>query len=238
MTASTVYPTLKDRVVIVTGGGQGLGRSFVRHLAEQGAIPIIAQRGVDGARELQKELEAQGLRALAIGTDISDPASVGAMVEETLAAYGRIDILVNNAAMLKNLVIGPFWELPLDEWRSAIDVNITGSFLCARAVVPAMQSRKWGRIINLSSTTVVSGRPNYLHYTASKAALIGMTRAMARELGEWNITVNALLPGTTKTETSAPRRKTNTSRWPRASNDPSCRRRRRPFARLAVSLFR
>ncbi|MBI4292430.1 MAG: SDR family oxidoreductase, partial [Betaproteobacteria bacterium] len=151
---------------------------------------------------LQQELEAQGQRALAVRTDVSDPDSVAAMVERTLAALGRIDVLVNNAAMLQDITIGPFWELPPDEWRRAIDVNVTGTFLCSRAVVPAMQLGQWGRIINLSSIIVLSGRPNYLHYTASKSALIGMTRAMARELGRWNITVNALLPGTTKTDFS------------------------------------
>ena len=111
-------------------------------------------------------------------------------------------MLVNNAAMLQDITIGPFWELPLDEWRRAIDVNVTGTFLCSRAVVPAMQKNQWGRIINLSSTNLISGKPNYLHYTASKSAMIGMTRAMARELGRWNITVNTLLPGTTKTDVS------------------------------------
>ena len=194
------YPTLKDRVVIVTGSGQGLGRSFVRHFAEQGAIPVIAERNGDAATALQEELEAQGQRSLALRTDVSDPVSVAEMVDQTLASFGRIDVLVNNAAMLQDITIGPFWELPLDEWRRAIDVNITGTFLCSRAVVPAMQKGQWGRIVNMSSAIVVSGRPNYLHYTASKSALIGMTRAMARELGRWNITVNALLPGTTKTD--------------------------------------
>jgi len=199
---TAIYPSLKGRVAIVTGGGQGLGRSFVRHFAEQGAIPVIAQRNVDTAIALQKELEGEGHRALAVRTDVSDPASVAAMVERTLAALGRIDVLVNNAAMLQDITIGPFWELPLDEWRRAIDVNVTGTFLCSRAVVPAMQKGHWGRIINLSSTNLISGKPNYLHYTASKSAMIGMTRAMARELGRWNITVNTLLPGTTKTDAS------------------------------------
>lgn len=202
MTATAIYPTLKGRVAIVTGSGQGLGRSFVQHLAEQGAIPVIAERNGDAAIALQKELEAQGRRALAIRTDVSDQASVADMVERTLDAFGRIDVLVNNAAMLQDITIGPFWELSPDEWRRAIDVNVTGTFLCSRAVVPAMQKKQWGRIINMSSIIMVSGRPNYLHYTASKSAMIGMTRAMARELGHWNITVNALLPGTTKTDFS------------------------------------
>jgi 3-oxoacyl-[acyl-carrier protein] reductase len=200
VTATAFYPSLKGRIAIVTGGGRGLGRSFVRHLAEQGAIPVIAQRDGEAAIVLQKELQAQGHQALAIRTDVSDPTSVAEMVERTLAAFGRIDVLVNNAAMLQNLTIGPFWELPLDEWRRAIDVNVTGTFLCSRAVVPAMQKGQWGRIVNLSSTNFISGKPNYLHYTASKSAMIGMTRAMARELGPWNITVNTLVPGTTKTE--------------------------------------
>ena len=202
MTATAFYPSLKGRIAIVTGGGRGLGRSFVRHFAEQGAIPVIAQRNSEAAIALQRELEGEGHRALAVRTDVSDPASVAELVERTLAAFGRIDVLVNNAAMLEDLTIGPFWELPLDEWRRAIDVNVTGTFLCSRAVVPAMQKGEWGRIINLSSTNWISGKPNYMHYTASKSAMIGMTRAMARELGRWNITVNALLPGTTKTEVS------------------------------------
>ncbi|MBI2319088.1 MAG: 3-oxoacyl-ACP reductase FabG [Betaproteobacteria bacterium] len=201
MAATAIYPTLKDRVAIVTGSGQGLGRTFVRHFAAQGAIPVIAEINGDAAAALQEELQAQGRRALAVRTDVTDPVSVAAMVERTLAEFGRIDVLVNNAAMLQHLTMGPFWELSPEEWRRTIDVSITGTFLCSRAVVPAMQKARWGRIVNLSSTIAVSGRPNYLHYTACKSSMLGMTKAMARALGEWNITVNALLPGTTKTDT-------------------------------------
>jgi 3-oxoacyl-[acyl-carrier protein] reductase len=100
--------------------------------------------------------------------------------------------------------MGPFWDLPEAEWRAAMDVNITGAFLCSRAVVPTMQERKWGRIINVSSGTVTMGRENYLHYITSKSAVIGMTRAMARELGNWNITVNTFWPAVTKTEVERP----------------------------------
>jgi 3-oxoacyl-[acyl-carrier protein] reductase len=100
--------------------------------------------------------------------------------------------------------MAPFWELPLDEWDSAMKVNITGSFYCARAVVPAMQENKWGRIVNVTSGTVALGSANYLHYITSKSAMIGMTRSMARELGPWNITVNTFWPGIIKTEVPRP----------------------------------
>jgi 3-oxoacyl-[acyl-carrier protein] reductase len=197
---SANYPSLKDRVVIVTGGAQGLGRSFVTNLAEQGAKPIIVQRNFELAKELEQELNQKGHDTFAIRADIGSQESVQKMVAQVHEKYGRIDILVNNAAMLKNLAIGPFWEIPMSEWYDAINVNITGAFICAREVVPYMQKRNWGRIVNLSSTTILSGKPNYLHYSASKSAMIGITRAMARELGDWNITVNNLMPGTTKTE--------------------------------------
>lgn len=204
MAASAIYPSLKGRVVIVTGGGQGLGRCYAQHFAEQGAIPVIAEYNADKAHAVQKEIEAGGGRALAIPTDVSRPESVGSMVEKTLSAFGRIDILLNNAALLQQITMGPFWDLPLEEWRRAFDVNVTGAFLCARAVAPTMKEARWGRIINFSSSTALMGRPNYLHYVTTKSALIGMTRAMARELGPWNITVNVFFPGLTKTEVERP----------------------------------
>jgi 3-oxoacyl-[acyl-carrier protein] reductase len=114
--------------------------------------------------------------------------------------FGRIDILINNAAIFSTLEMRPFDQIPLAEWEEVIRVNLTGPFLCTRAVLPAMRRAKWGRIINMASGAVTLGRPNYLHYIASKAALAGMTGSMARELGPHGITVNAILPGATFTE--------------------------------------
>ena len=198
------YDSLKDRVVIITGGGQGIGRGYAHHFAAQGAIPVIAELNGENGANVQAEVEAKGGRALAIRTDVANQADTLALAEKTLAAFGRIDVLINNAAIFSRITMAPFWELPVEEWKAAMDVNVTGSFLCARAVVPAMQAARWGRIVNVTSGTVKSGPPNYLHYVTSKSAMIGMTRSMARELGEWNITVNTFWPGVTKTEIERP----------------------------------
>ncbi|MBT5459200.1 MAG: SDR family oxidoreductase [Rhodospirillaceae bacterium] len=198
------YDSLKDRVIIITGAGQGIGRGYAHHFAAQGAIPVIAElNGENGAR-VKEEIEAKGARAHAFQTDVSDMASVSEMVEGVLKAEGRVDVLINNAAIFSRITMAPFWELPLDEWDSAMNVNVTGSFYCARAVVPAMQEAKWGRIVNVTSGTVQLGSANYLHYITSKSAMIGMTRSMARELGPWNVTVNTFWPGITKTEVPRP----------------------------------
>lgn len=204
MKVTATYPSLKGRVVIITGGAQGLGRCYAEHFAEQGAIPVIVDFDKSKADDVQKSLKDRGFDSLAIQVDVSDPESTMSMAKKTLDRFGRIDALVNNAALFSKITLAPFWELPLDEWRRAMDVNITGAFLCSRAVVPAMQTAGWGRIINVSSSTVLNGRPNYLHYIASKSALIGMTRAMAKELGQWNITVNVYLPTATQTEVERP----------------------------------
>ncbi len=201
---SATHAGLRDRVVVITGGGQAIGRGYAHHFAAQGAIPVIAEvDGENGAR-VQAEIEAKGGRALAVETDVGDPGQTLAMAERTLTAFGRIDCLINNAALFSRITMAPFWELPVDEWKAAMDVNVTGAFLCARAVVPAMQAARWGRIVNVTSGTVRSGPPNYLHYVTSKSAVIGMTRSMARELGPWNITVNTFWPGVTRTEIERP----------------------------------
>ncbi len=122
------------------------------------------------------------------------------MAAATLDAFGRIDVLINNAGIFSTLAMRPFEEIPLAEWEAVLRVNVTGAMLCARAVTPAMRRAQWGRIINMSSGSILLGRPNYLHYTTSKAALVGMTRSMARELGRDGITVNAILPGAVETE--------------------------------------
>ena len=186
---------MKGRVVIITGAGQGLGRAFARAFADAGALPVIAE-----INEEKGQAVAADTGGLFVRTDVADPASIDAMARAVLQAYGRIDVLVNNAAVFSTLEMRPFDEIPLDEWERVLRVNLTGPFLCARAVVPAMRSARWGRIINIASAAVNLGRPNYLHYIASKAGVAGMTNSLARELGPQGITVNAVLPGATFTE--------------------------------------
>ena len=201
---TAIYPTLRDRVVIITGGGQGLGRAYAHAFAAQGAIPVIAEIDLSAGRSVVAEIEAQGRRALAIETDVGDEASTLAMAADTLATFGRIDCLINNAAVFSRITIAPFWELPVPEWEEAMRVNVTGAFLCARAVVPTMMDAGWGRIVNVSSTTVLTGAANYLHYITSKSAMIAMTRSMSRELGPHGVTVHLFWPGAVETEIDRP----------------------------------
>ncbi|MEE8334167.1 MAG: SDR family oxidoreductase [Alphaproteobacteria bacterium] len=201
---TAIYPSLKGRVVIITGGGQGLGRAYAHEFAAQGAIPVIAEINAENARRVVQEIEQKGGRALAVETDVSVEDSTNEMAAATLSAFGRIDCLINNAAIFSRITIAPFWELPVEEWESAMRVNINGAFFCSRAVVPAMMEAKWGRIINVASTTVPTGRANYLHYITSKSALIGMTRSMSRELGPYNVTVHLFWPGAVETEIERP----------------------------------
>lgn len=197
---AVVTPSLGGRVAIVTGAGQGIGRVFAKAFALAGAIPVIAERNHDKAKSVEDEIASAGGRALAIETDVADEASVRAMVARVEQTFGRIDILVNNAAIFSTLEMRPFDEIPLAEWEAVLRVNITGPFLCTRAVAPAMRRARWGRIINIASGAVLLGRPNYLHYIASKGAVDAMSRSVARELGGFGITVNAILPGATFTE--------------------------------------
>ncbi|MEQ8442656.1 MAG: SDR family oxidoreductase [Alphaproteobacteria bacterium] len=193
--APSLTPT--DRVVIVTGGGQGIGRTLVHALSAVGALPVAADINGDAADRAAAEAPGE---AMAATVDVADPASVDALIVQVLQKYGRIDGLVNNAALFSTLKMRPFDEIPLDEWSRVLTVNVTGPYLCARAVAPYMRDAQFGRIINISSGAVTLGRPNYLHYTTSKSALIGMTRSLARELGPHGVTVNSVLPGSVETE--------------------------------------
>lgn len=197
---TTIASGLEGRVAFITGAGQGLGRAFAHAFAAAGAIPVIAE--IDGAKAERVATEIGQLqrRALPVVCDVSDERSVAAAVERAAHALGRLDILVNNAATFSTLTMRPFDQIPLDEWDQVMRVNVNGVFLCSRAVVPIMRKAGWGRIVNMSSGAVTLGRPNYLHYVASKSAIIGMTNSMARELGAYGITVNAIMPGPVFTE--------------------------------------
>ena len=196
----TDFATLKDRVVIITGAGQGIGKVFAEAFARAGAIAVIAERNAANGEAVAGEITADNGKAFAVTTDVSQADSIAAMIAAVEDRYGRIDILINNAGIFSTLEMRPFDQIPLEEWEQVLRVNVTGPFLCSRAVLPAMRRAKWGRIINMASGAVTMGRPNYLHYIASKGALAGMTGSMARELGPDGITVNAILPGATFTE--------------------------------------
>jgi NAD(P)-dependent dehydrogenase (short-subunit alcohol dehydrogenase family) len=192
--------SVKNRVVLITGGGQGIGREFARQFAAAEAVAIVADLNLDAAKSVQGEIEGAGGQACALRVDIGDPSSLNVMVADIISRYGKIDVLINNAAIFATLKKCPFDELPLDEWNKVLHVNVTGTFLSVRAVLPVMKAAKWGRIITISSNAVKKGVPNYLHYVASKSAIIGMTNAMARELGPHGINVNCIRPGAVATE--------------------------------------
>ena len=184
---------LSGRVAIVTGGARHIGAAYARKVAEEGAAVVIADI-LDG-EPVAGEIRAAGGKALALKIDVSDEADTDRMAVDTVKAFGRIDILVNNAAIFINIQRHPFYEITAEEWDRVSAVNIKGPFLCAKAVFPQMKEQKNGKIINISSSTAYWGTPNFLHYVASKAALIGMTRSLAREVGEFGICVNAIAPG-------------------------------------------
>jgi 3-oxoacyl-[acyl-carrier protein] reductase len=191
---------LKDRVAIITGASQGIGKGYALRLAEEGARVVIADINDEKGKNVEAELQEEGYSAKYVRVDVSDKNSVQQMVDSTFEAFGSIDILINNASLFSTIKMKPFEEISLDEWNKVIGVNLTGVFLCAQAVIPFMRKQKSGRIINIASGTILSGRPFYIHYVSSKAGVAGFTRALAREVGNDNITVNTVAPGPTYTE--------------------------------------
>jgi NAD(P)-dependent dehydrogenase (short-subunit alcohol dehydrogenase family) len=176
---------LAGKVAVVTGGAQGIGRAIAGGLAAEGAEVVIADL----------DPPEGGIRA-----DVSDEADVKRMVDETVGRHGRLDILINNAGLYASLAMRPFTEIPLDEWRRVMDVNVASMFLTCRAAVPVMRAQGSGKIVNISSGTPFRGVPFLLHYVTSKGAIVALTRALAKELGKDGIHVNCVAPGFTMSD--------------------------------------
>jgi 3-oxoacyl-[acyl-carrier protein] reductase len=179
-------------VVVVTGGAGGIGRTFCLALAERGFQVAVAD--IAPAEDVVEEIGRAGGTALAVQVDVADATSTGTMAAAVLERFGRIDGLVNNAAYYTSIAKKGFEELTVEEWDACFAVNVRGSWLCARAVAPAMRAQGRGKIVNVSSMTVPTAPPGFAHYVASKAAIVGLTRSLARELGEHGVCVNTLTP--------------------------------------------
>jgi 3-oxoacyl-[acyl-carrier protein] reductase len=192
---------LAGQVVVVTGGGKGIGKVYTQEFARGGAGVVAADIDGAAAAEVAAALQAEGCKAVATQTDIADADSVARMTEAALAAFGTIDVLINNASLMSVLPRRSWLEIPVEEWDRVMAVNLRGMFLCCRAVFPIMKDKGRGKIVNISSSRVWEGTPLRLHYTTSKAGVVGLTRALAREVGPFNVTVNAVSPGNTLSET-------------------------------------
>jgi 2-dehydro-3-deoxy-L-rhamnonate dehydrogenase (NAD+) len=186
-----------NRIAVVTGGGRGIGRTMVERLLAGGAAVAIWDWDKKLAEATEAELKAKG-KIIAVGVDIGDEAAVEAARDQTLRRLGQVDILINNAGI--NGLNAPLVDYPASEWDSVIRVNLRGTFLCCRAMVPGMVKRNYGRIANVASIAGKEGNPNASAYSASKAGIIALTKSLGKELAAYDIAVNAITPVTAMTE--------------------------------------
>ena len=187
-----------NKVVVITGAARGLGQEYARQFARRGAQVVVSD--VRDCDETLAIIESEGADGLSLLADVTNSKSVMEMAEVATKKFGGIDMLVNNAALYGSLTFAPFEQLDEAEWDATMNVNVKGIWQCCKAVLPSMKERGAGSIVNISSLAATYGMPNGLHYTTSKAAVIGATRGLARELGRYNIRVNAVAPNVVNTE--------------------------------------
>jgi len=192
---------LNDKVAVVTGAAQGIGRAIAETLARRGAHVVVADLNVEKAEATAKEIAADtGRRAIAVQVDVADNASAKAMIDRIMAEFGRIDILVNNAGTTRDTLIMRMKEA---DWDLVLNVNLKGAFNCSKAAIRPMMKQHYGRIVNITSVSGLAGQAGQTNYSSSKAGLIGFTKALAKEVGSRNITVNAIAPGFIETDLTA-----------------------------------
>jgi 3-oxoacyl-[acyl-carrier protein] reductase len=192
---------LNDKVAVVTGAAQGIGRAIAEALARHGANVVVADLQVEKAEATAKEIAADtDQRAIAVQVDVADNASAKAMVERVIAEFGRIDVLVNNAGITRDNLIMRMKEA---DWDLVLNVNLKGAFNCSKAAIRPMMKQRYGRIVNVTSVSGLAGQAGQTNYSSSKAGLVGFTKALAKEVGSRNITVNAIAPGFIETDLTA-----------------------------------
>lgn len=192
---------LHGKVTIVTGGGHGIGKAYVMGLASEGSAVVVADIDYEAAQSLARQVDNEGGAALAVRVDVSSTESTEEMARRTVERFGRIDTLVNNAAVFRVVPLSrcSFDQISVEEWDHVMAVNLRGPWLCTRAVFPYMKDQGKGKIVNISSSAFFSAVPGggIVHYVASKGGVIGLTRSLAAELGDYNINVNCVAPGST-----------------------------------------
>ncbi len=188
-----------DRVVLITGAASGIGAATARRFAREGALVGINDADAAGAETVAQEIQAAGGKSLAVPGDVTKRAEVAEMVRQIVAAWGRVDILINNAGINKDAMAAKMTE---EQWDEVLDVNLKGTFLCAQAVLPGMRERGWGRVVNTSSIGAL-GNIGQANYAASKAGVIGLTKTLALEYAKYGVTVNCVAPGATMTRMMA-----------------------------------
>ena len=188
---------MENKVVIVTGGAKGIGRAYAEALAASGARVAIADIDEAAAAALAAELNSKGHQAMARKADVADAESCRNLARDVWSEWQGMHVLINNAAIYSTLTRKSFMEITGEEWDRVMAVNLRGMLFCSQAVFPYMKEQHYGKIINISSSSILKGSPHFLHYVTSKAGVVGLTRALAREVGEEGIRVNALAPGLT-----------------------------------------